>query len=93
MEFNKIIRGHKRSANEEVSLYEVLDSGFLCHVAFQHQGQTMIIPTSYGRSENTLLLHGSAKNFMLNEIVNGQTICISVTHLDGKNHDRYICKL
>lgn len=83
MEFNKIIRGHNRSANNEDSLYEVLDSGFLCHVAFQHEGQTMIIPTSYGRDGNTLLLHGSTKNFMLNQIANGHTICISVTHLDG----------
>lgn len=83
MEFNKIVRGHKRSFNNEQYVYNILDAGFLCHVAFQHEGQTMIIPTSYGRKDDTLLLHGSRKNFMLNQIVDGQTICISVTHLDG----------
>jgi uncharacterized protein len=83
MKLNKIIRGPKRSLAEEQAVYEVLDAGFACHVAFQHQGQTMIIPTAYGRKEDCLYLHGSTKNFMLNQIVDGQTICISVTHLDG----------
>jgi len=83
MEFNKITRGAKRESNTEESVYEILDAGFLCHVAFQHEGQTMMLPTAYGRKEDILYLHGSAKNFMLNQVVNGQTICISVTHLDG----------
>ena len=83
MEFNKIIRGAKREANDEQTVYEILDAGFLCHVAFQHQGQIMMIPTAYGRKGDEIYLHGSTKNFMLNQILDGQTICISVTHLDG----------
>jgi hypothetical protein len=83
MEFNKIVRGAKREKNDEESVYAILDAGFLCHVAFQHQGQTMMIPTAYGREKDALYLHGSTKNFMLNQILDGQTICISVTHLDG----------
>jgi nitroimidazol reductase NimA-like FMN-containing flavoprotein (pyridoxamine 5'-phosphate oxidase superfamily) len=83
MEFNKIIRGSNRSSNTEQSVYEILDAGFLCHIAFQYQGQTMMIPTAYGRKDDTILIHGSTKNFMMNQLVNGQTACISVTHLDG----------
>lgn len=83
MEFNKIVRGAKREMNDEESVYAILDAGFMCHVAFQHQAKTMMIPTAYGRKEDTLYLHGSTKNFMLNQILDGQTICISVTHLDG----------
>jgi len=83
MEFNKVIRGAKREMNDTESVYAILDAGFLCHVAFQHQGQTMMIPTAYGREEDALYIHGSTKNFMLNQILDGQTICISVTHLDG----------
>lgn len=83
MEFNKVIRGAKREMNDVESVHAILDAGFLCHVAFQHQGQTMMIPTAYGREDDTLYLHGSTKNFMLNQILDGQTICISVTHLDG----------
>lgn len=83
MEFNTIKRGNKRSANDEKSVYEILDAGFLCHIAFQHEGQTMMIPTAYGRKGDTILIHGSTKNFMMNQLLNGQTACISVTHLDG----------
>ncbi|MBI3233600.1 MAG: pyridoxamine 5'-phosphate oxidase family protein [Bacteroidetes bacterium] len=83
MEFNKVVRGAKREMNDVESVHTILDAGFLCHVAFQHQGKTMMIPTAYGRKEDVLYLHGSTKNFMLNQILDGQTICISVTHLDG----------
>ena len=83
MEFNKVIRGAKREMNDIESVYSILDAGFLCHVAFLHQGQTMMIPTAYGRKDEDIYLHGSTKNFMLNQILDGQTICISVTHLDG----------
>ena len=83
MEFNKIIRGSNRSANDEQTIYEILDAGFLCHIAFQYEGQTMMIPTAYGRKDDTLFIHGSTKNFMMNHIINGQTSCISVTQLDG----------
>lgn len=83
MNFNKIVRGNKRASNTEIDVYNILDSGFLCHVAFQHEQQSMIIPTAYGREEDCLYLHGSSKNFMLNKLLTGQTACIAVTHLDG----------
>ena len=83
MKFNKVIRGAKREMNDIENIHAILDAGFLCHIAFQHQGQTMMIPTAYGRFENYLYMHGSTKNFMLNQILDGQTICITVTHLDG----------
>ncbi len=83
MKFNKITRGANRAANNEDSIYAILDVGFLCHVAFMHEDVPMIIPTAYGRKGDILYLHGSAKNFMLNQIIQQKTICISVTHLDG----------
>lgn len=83
MKFNKVIRGAKREMNDIENIHAILDGGFLCHIAFQHQGQTMMIPTAYGRFEDYLYMHGSTKNFMLNQILDGQTICIAVTHLDG----------
>ncbi len=83
MKFNKVIRGAKREMNDIENIHAILDAGFLCHIAFQHQGQTMMIPTAYGRFGDYLYIHGSTKNFMLNKILDGQTICITVTHLDG----------
>jgi len=83
MEFNKVVRGPKRESNTEESVYDILDAGFLCHVAFQHHGQTMMIPTAYGRKGDNIYVHGSTKNFMMNNMIDGQTVCIAVTHLDG----------
>jgi uncharacterized protein len=83
MEFNKIVRGANRAANDEKNVYDILDAGFLCHIAFTHEGQPMIIPTAYGRKDDTLYFHGSTKNFMLNQIISSGTVCVAVTHLDG----------
>ena len=83
MEFNPVIRGANRQQNDEEHVNAILDAGFICHVAITHQGQSMIIPTAYGRKGNCLYIHGSSKNFMMQEMLNGQTVCVSVTHLDG----------
>lgn len=83
MEFNKLIRNPKREANTEEQLFEILDEGFLCHVAFTYNGNAMMIPIAYGRDGEKLYFHGASANLMLNQACNGQTICIAVTHLDG----------
>lgn len=83
MEYNKVVRKAKRGVYDIEKINDILDAGFLCHVSFQHEGQTMMIPTGYGRSGEYLYLHGSAKNFMFSQIINGQTICIGVTHVDA----------
>lgn len=83
MEFNKIVRGANRAANDEESIYDILDAGFLCHVACMHNGQPMIIPTAYGRKGDTLYFHGSTKNFTLNQIIQSDSVSVAVTHLDG----------
>lgn len=83
MEFNKVVRGANRAVQDEEVLHQILDAGFLCHVSFVHDGQAHVIPTSYGRKGNDLYLHGSSKNFMLNQALTSGQICLSVTHLDG----------
>ena len=83
MEFNKIIRGNKRQVNTTDDVYGILDDGFLCTIAFTHQGNAMMIPTTYGRKEDVLYFHGSTKNFMMNQALENEQICVSVTHLDG----------
>lgn len=83
MEFNKIIRGADKAVNDEETVYQILDAGFLCHIAFQHEGQTLMIPTAYGRKGDSLYFHGSTRSHMLNQILNGQAVCIGITHLDG----------
>ena len=63
--------------------YRILDEGFICHVGFTAEGQTFVIPTSYGRSGNNLYIHGSAASRMLKQLKEGVAVCVTVTLLDG----------
>ena len=83
MEFNKVTRGANRAVYDEQTVYDILDAGFMCHVAFVHQKMPMMIPIAFGRKEDVIYLHGSSKNFMLNVIIQAPSTCICVTHLDG----------
>jgi hypothetical protein len=42
-----------------------------------------VIPTSYGRKENVLYVHGSAASRMLRNLDQGIPVCVTVTLLDG----------
>src|SRR5205085_11275916 len=63
--------------------YEILDEGFICHVGFSAEGQTYVIPTSYGRSGDQLYIHGSAASRTLKQLKQGVSVCLTVTLLDG----------
>src|SRR5437016_11985948 len=61
----------------------ILDEGFICHVGFAVDGQPFVIPTSYGRHEDVLYIHGSAASRMLRNVSGGIPMCVTVTLLDG----------
>lgn len=73
----------KRGRYDEETVFQILDSGFVCHVGFAVDGQPFVIPTNYGRSERTLYLHGSAASRMLKTLSEGVPVCVTVTHVDG----------
>lgn len=83
MQFNKIIRGANKATTDLDEIYSIIDAGFLCHVSYVYGGESMMIPTSYGRKNDEIYIHGSTKNAMMRQILDGQTICIAITHLDG----------
>ena len=60
----------------------ILDEGFLCQIAFLHEGKPAMIPTAYGRDGDWLYVHGSNKNRALRAIV-GSNACLSVMLMDG----------
>ncbi len=83
MKFNPLQRGKKREENTKEALYEVLDAGFVCTLSVNVDGIPMMIPTSYGRKNDCLYLHGSSKNHLFLEALKSEQICISVHHTDG----------
>jgi nitroimidazol reductase NimA-like FMN-containing flavoprotein (pyridoxamine 5'-phosphate oxidase superfamily) len=72
-----------RGSHESAAIHAILDSGFLAHVGFQTDGQPFVIPTLYGREDNTLYLHGSAASRMLRQLESGVPACVTVTLIDG----------
>ncbi len=73
----------KRGSHEPAVIHEILDAAFLAHVGFQVEGQPFVIPTLFGREEDTLYLHGSAASRMLRELETGVPACVTVTLVDG----------
>jgi len=80
---NKVKRIPKRGHYDKATVYRILDAGFLCHVSFVVEDQPIIIPTAYGRVDDTIYLHGATKSRLLMHAQQGHPLCISVTHLDG----------
>src|SRR2546425_5403283 len=73
----------KRGSHEREVIDRILDEAFLCHVGFVVDGQPFVIPTSFGRKEDSLYIHGSAASRMLRQVKQGVPVCITVTLLDG----------
>jgi len=79
----RLVREADRAVYDREAAYRILDEGFLCHVGFVADGQPFVIPTSYGRKDDTLFIHGSAASRMLRQMKEGVPVCITVTLLDG----------
>ena len=72
----------ERGRTERADLYAVLDAGLICHLGVIVDDCPVVLPTGYGRSGDTLYLHGSSANQAL-LAADGNQVCVTVTHLDG----------
>ncbi|MGA7754644.1 MAG: pyridoxamine 5'-phosphate oxidase family protein [Candidatus Sulfotelmatobacter sp.] len=79
----RVVREPDRAVYQREDVYRILDEGFLCHVGFTVDGQPFVIPTSYGRKDANLYIHGSAASRMLRQMKDGVPVCVTVTLLDG----------
>jgi uncharacterized protein len=80
---NTVKRLPKRGAYDKETIYQILDQQFICHLAWQDEGQPYLIPTAYGRKDDTLYVHGSSKSRMLSALADGRPLCLVVTLVDG----------
>src|SRR6202162_1921933 len=81
----RLVREADRAVYDREAAYRILDEGFLCHIGFVVDGQPFVIPTSYGRKDASLYVHGSAASRMLRHLQSGAgaPVCVTVTLLDG----------
>jgi len=79
----RVVREADRAVYDRETVYRILDEGFLCHIGFVVDDQPFVIPTSYGRKDASLYIHGSAASRMLRQMKDGAPVCITVTLLEG----------
>src|SRR6266704_3383813 len=78
----RLRRLRERGRTDRADLYAVLDAGLICHLGVVIDGAPVVLPTGYGRIDDTLYLHGSSANRSLLG-ADGQEVCVTVTLLDG----------
>ncbi len=72
----------ERGRDDRADLDAVLAAGLVCHLGVVIDGEPVVLPTGYGRSGDTVYLHGSSANRSLLAAA-GQQVCVTVTLLDG----------
>lgn len=82
-------RLRERARADRADLYAVLDAGLVCHVGLVRDGAPVVIPTGYGRVDDTVYVHGSTGAGWL-RVADGAPICLTVTHLDGVVYARSV---
>ena len=82
-DLNTVKRLPKRGHYDKETIFNILDRHFLCHLAWDVDGQPFIIPTAYGRKDETLYVHGSSKSRMLSALADGRPLALVVTQFDG----------
>jgi nitroimidazol reductase NimA-like FMN-containing flavoprotein (pyridoxamine 5'-phosphate oxidase superfamily) len=80
---SKIKRVPKRGHYDREIIYKILDESQICHIAFNHIGHPVSIPTIFGRSDDKLYIHGASVSRMILELEKGLEISLSVAHVDG----------
>jgi nitroimidazol reductase NimA-like FMN-containing flavoprotein (pyridoxamine 5'-phosphate oxidase superfamily) len=76
-------RHPERGKFDRAEVYPILDEALICHVGFNIEGQPYVIPTSFARIDDTVMIHGSAASRMLRAVQGGIPVCVTVTILDG----------
>jgi uncharacterized protein len=83
-ERTKLHRRSMRAVYDKDQVHAILDEGFVCHIGFVIDGRPFVIPTAYGRSGETLYIHGSpASRVMRRGAEQDLELCLTVTLVDG----------
>ena len=76
-------RAAARGDHDRDAIYAILDEGLVAHVGFQCDGWPCVIPLSYGRMGDRLVLHGARNSRLATEVKRRATLCVVVSLLDG----------
>lgn len=78
-----ISRHPERGSYDREEAYAILDEGLVAHVGLDTEEGVMVIPMTYARQGEQLLLHGAVASRWLSSFAGGRPISVCVTLLDG----------
>ena len=84
-----ITRRRERARTERADLHAVLDAGLVCHIGLVRGDAPVVLPTGYGRIDDTVYVHGSTGAGWL-RLLDGEPVCLTVTHVDGVVYARSV---
>ncbi len=80
---NRVVRRPMRGRYDKTTVYDILDSAMVCHIAYVIDGQPYCTPTSFWREGDHLYWHGSSASRMLRAEAASVPVCLTVTHVDA----------
>jgi nitroimidazol reductase NimA-like FMN-containing flavoprotein (pyridoxamine 5'-phosphate oxidase superfamily) len=82
-ERNRVRRRPERGRFDRATVYDILDSAMVAHIAYTINGQPYCTPTGFWREDDKLYWHGSSASRMIRTEAAGVPVCVTVTHLDA----------
>ncbi|MGH8222549.1 MAG: pyridoxamine 5'-phosphate oxidase family protein [Woeseiaceae bacterium] len=76
-------RHPERSTHERDAAYAILDEALVAHVGLVTDDGVMVLPMTYARIADELVLHGAAASRWLRTFDDGRDVSVCVTLLDG----------
>jgi nitroimidazol reductase NimA-like FMN-containing flavoprotein (pyridoxamine 5'-phosphate oxidase superfamily) len=80
---NRLRRRHERGRFDRATVYDILDSALIAHIAYVIDGQPFCTPTGFWREDDRLYWHGSSASRMIRSQSDGVPVCLTATHLDA----------
>ena len=80
---NRVRRMPDRGRFDRATVYDILDSAMVAHIAYTIEGQPYCTPTGFWREGDTLYWHGSSASRMIRSQAAGVPVCVTATHLDA----------
>ncbi|MBV9946484.1 MAG: pyridoxamine 5'-phosphate oxidase family protein [Myxococcales bacterium] len=72
-----------RAAYDRDTVHAILDEALVCHLGFAVDGQPFVLPTTFAREGERLVVHGAAAGRLMRHLAGGAPACLTVTLLDG----------
>jgi nitroimidazol reductase NimA-like FMN-containing flavoprotein (pyridoxamine 5'-phosphate oxidase superfamily) len=78
-----ISRHAERGSYDRDTAYAILDEGMVAHVGFDVGNGVTVIPMTYARLDDEIVLHGAVASRWLSSFEKGRPVSVCVTLLDG----------